>query len=476
MSKRRANTPRTATSPRNAHGRHHLFPSFAADDGNALEVVLEQLEQSQWQRPEQIQQRQWEQFSLLFDVLRTRSEFYKRRFRQAGMTKATDITSENWRRLPILTRQQLQSGTDTIKLAKPPAGHRRLGMAMTSGSTGTPVRVATTDSTRLLWQAFVMREHLWQQRDFSARLGAIRHFGGEVEARYPHGVQLADWGPPVNRLYRSGPGMALDIHTDPAQQLEWLRRCRPGYLVTFPSNAAAIAALSLQDGAGMPGLKGVRLLSEPVDEVLRESIRTAWGVGVSDSYSAQETGALAIQCPEFPHYHVQSENVLLEVVDDECRPCRPGEVGRVLVSTLHNFAMPLLRYEIGDFAEVGEPCPCGRGLPVLRRILGRVRNMLTLPDGSRHWPSLAATFYREVAPVIQHQLVQHDVNDIEARLGVERPLTAGEEGLLRDMIAARLGYPFAVRISFCDTIERSTAGKFEEFLSLVDRQSLPPGE
>jgi phenylacetate-coenzyme A ligase PaaK-like adenylate-forming protein len=61
----------------------------------------------------------------------------------------------------------------------------------------------------------------------------------------------------------------------------------------------------------------------------------------------------------------------VEVLDEEGRPCAPGETGRVVATSLNNFAMPLIRYETGDTAEVGAPCPCGRGLPVLTRIMGR---------------------------------------------------------------------------------------------------------
>ena len=76
----------------------------------------------------------------------------------------------------------------------------------------------------------------------------------------------------------------------------------------------------------------------------------------------------------------------MEVLDNHGRPCKEGETGRVVLTDLHNFTMPLIRYEIGDYAEVGPPCACGRGLPVLARILGRSRNMLTLPAGDRIWP------------------------------------------------------------------------------------------
>src|SRR3546814_9612839 len=92
--------------------------------------------------------------------------------------------------------------------------------------------------------------------------------------------------------------------------------------------------------------------------------------------------------------------------------------------------MPLLRYEIGDFATVGAASPCGRGLPVLDRILGRVRNMLVTPDGQRIWPAFGTQTLVKVAPIRQYQFVQLDRTTIEARFVPWRPIAAEEEQAL----------------------------------------------
>jgi phenylacetate-CoA ligase len=177
---------------------------------------------------------------------------------------------------------------------------------------------------------------------------------------------------------------------------------------------------------------------------------------------------MALQCPETGRYHVQSESVLLEVLDDAGRPCAPGEVGRIVATSLHNFAQPMIRYDIGDYAEVGGPCPCGRGLPVLDRILGRFRNMLTLPDGRRIWPRLSEGRYREVAPIRQYQVVQTGRAALEVRLAAERPLSADEEAKLRAMILGRIGSAdFALTFTYHDAIPRSAGGKFEDFKSEI---------
>jgi phenylacetate-CoA ligase len=250
------------------------------------------------------------------------------------------------------------------------------------------------------------------------------------------------------------------------RQLPWLIAQAPGYLLTYPSNAVALAKLCLARGIRLPTLQALRLFGEVVDDEVRAVCGEAWGVPVTDLYSANEIGYVALQC-ECGAYHVQSESVRVEVLDAAGSPCAPGEVGKVVVTSLHNFAMPLIRYELGDLAEVGGPCPCGRGLPVLARILGRTRNMLVMPDGTRRWPLLGWREFRKIAPVIQHQIVQRRVDLVEVRLVVERALTAGEEGRLTARIQEALGHPFPLVFAYLSEIPRTRSQKYEEFVSEV---------
>jgi phenylacetate-CoA ligase len=177
---------------------------------------------------------------------------------------------------------------------------------------------------------------------------------------------------------------------------------------------------------------------------------------------------IAVQCPEQPHhYHVQSENVLVEVIDDDGNPCAIGETGRVLVTDLHNFAMPFIRYEIGDLAQFGPPCACGRGLPVLQRIFGRVRNMLYLESGEQLFPDIAALHLHEIGPLQQYQMIQKSYGEIEMRLILSRPFKDGEETRMRAMILSALGQSFDLSLVPVDEIPRHSSGKFEDFISEV---------
>lgn len=157
--------------------------------------------------------------------------------------------------------------------------------------------------------------------------------------------------------------------------------------------------------------------------------------------------------------------MIVEVLNDDGSPTAPGETGKVVVTHLHNFASPLIRYDIGDFAEVGEPCPCGRGLPVFNRIVGRARGLITLPNGDQFWPFFSNRKFGEIAPIRQYQIVQKSLESLEIRLVADRIVSAEEEDKIRTLIAERLGYPFAMTFSYFDEIPRSASGKFEDFKS-----------
>jgi phenylacetate-CoA ligase len=178
-----------------------------------------------------------------------------------------------------------------------------------------------------------------------------------------------------------------------------------------------------------------------------------------------------VQCPDTELLHIQSETMMVEILDEIGAPTPPGEVGRVVVTNLHNFAMPLIRYEIRDFAEPGGPCPCGRGLPTIRRVVGRLRNMLVLPSGEKRWPLTGFHDFRDIAPIRRYQIVQKSVEQLEVRFVVDRPLVVAEEDKLRATIQNAIGHPFDIYFVYVDDMPNTPGGKFEEFISEV---SAPP--
>ncbi|MEA2826252.1 MAG: hypothetical protein QOG43_691 [Actinomycetota bacterium] len=434
--------------------------------------LLYQLEQSQWWPAAIMAHHQLAQLAPLVEHAAATVPFYGPRLQETGWSPGQALTAEHWRRLPVLRRPELQAAGDEIRSGAVPADHGRQFTLMTSGSTGRPVQTVGTALTQLFWSTLTIRDHLWHGRDFGRKLAVIRQFP-LAKAPPVEGSTSANWGSATDGVLRTGPAVALDIDRTVREQAAWLARERPGYLLTYPSNVVALARHFSERGEAVPGLREVRTFGEVLEPRAREACRAAWGVPLVDMYSSQEVGYIALQCPEHEHYHVQSENLLVEVVDDDGAPCRPGQVGRVVVTTLHNFATPLLRYELGDFAEVGDACPCGRGLPVLTRVLGRQRNMLTLPGGDQRWPNIrdpaefASAGGPALPPLQQFQVVQKSLTALEVLLVCPRALGPDEEDMMRAYLAATLGHRFDVAFTYVVEVPRSQGGKFEDFRSEI---------
>ncbi len=424
-----------------------------------------QLAEAERWPPHKLRAHQFQQIAILAEHAQRTVPFYRARFAAAGITDPRRIR-QRWHRLPPLTRREVQTGDAALHSTAVPLAHGGILANTTSGSTGIPVTVLGTELDARFFKALDLRTLLWHRFDFTRTLALIRWVEAD-RACYPDGEVADCWGDRATFPFPTGPAIALNVLTaDVEQQAEWLARRAPDYLSTNPTNLSALVDACARRSPSVR-LAKVLTTAEPLHVEVRNAVRAAWGAETVDVYSAQEVGHIAVQCPESEHYHVQAEQLLVEILNDRAEACAPGEIGRVVVTPLHNFAMPLFRYGIGDYAEVGEACPCGRGLPVLRRILGRGRNMLVTPDGRRYWPFFGATRYRHIAPLTQYQFVQTSRDAIEARLAVERPLTQAEQDALRARIHTTLPHPFRIDFRFVAEIPRSPGGKYEDFISLI---------
>jgi phenylacetate-CoA ligase len=443
-----------------------VWPAMPGQHGLLLTALLTQLEQSQWWPTAVIEEAQARQLHVLVEHARRHSRFHAERLVGFRPDQARGLR-ECLSAIPLMRRADLQSRRAEIDCTWLPPEHGETTLAQSTGSTGEPVAVRRSGLNGLIWMAMTLREHLWQRRDFWCSLAVIRaKLAEEDTAR--RGVSSIDWGAPVNHLFASGPCYGLNLQTDVVRQAEWLRGIKPDYLLTYPNNLAALLDLAEGDPADLAGLarlKQVRTVGETLHDSLRERCRRVLGVGIADLYSTQEVGVIAIECPQGGGYHVMSEGLILELLRDDDQPCAAGETGRVVVTDLHNFATPLIRYDLRDLAEAGGPCACGRGLPKIRRILGRQRNLLRLPDGQRFWPVVGFGDYRDIAPVRQYQIIQRSLERVTLRLAVERPLSVAEENGLAEKLLEFLGHRFAVDFEyFTPNIPRGPGGKFEDFI------------
>ena len=439
--------------------KHLAWPAVPTLKGALLLAMQYQLELSQWLPAEKIKEKQLEQLREILRHAKNTVPLYSERLR--GIDTDSSSWQLQWQMIPHLTREDLQTRRNELLSTAIPKSHGPLNDHVTSGSTGKPVSIVGTSVTRLFWKAFALRHHIWFKRDFDQKYAAIKWFSGSRGKG-----SRPNWGDAVEDVLSTGPCVGLDVRTPVPDQASWLAQENPAYLQTYPSNLEALARHFRSENKSLPGLREIRTFGELLHPEVRRACSQVFNVPIVDIYSSEELGYMAIQCPENPCYHLQAESLYVEILRPDGTACSPGETGKLVLTSLINYAMPLIRYEIGDYAEVGHNCPCGRGLPVINRIFGRERNMFYSPIGEPYWPSLDYATSEEMAELMivrQIQVVQKSLSAIEIIVACYEPLTIEKQALLKKVVLRGLTHDYDAQVKEVEAIPIGPRGKFEDF-------------
>jgi phenylacetate-CoA ligase len=431
-----------------------------AATSHALRLLDAQLQKSERFSAQELEQLQSSALAALLAHHVRHTPSFAARLRRARLAPADVNTVTTLPKLPTLARREIQTLGDNFYSRKVPSDHEPVGMLMTSGSTGEPVKIRKSMLCSLYWAANTARDHRWNGRDVTARMVSLRP---TIPARTE-----TDWGFPMAALGRTGPALGLPFAMDLADHVREIDEFQPDTLLIFPNVLGGLLEEWERRGSAPASLRHIKTVGETVRDNVRARTLRICGLKVEDSYSSQECGIIATQCNSHGLYHVMAESVIVEVINPAGQPCEPGESGRLVVTDLRNFASPVIRYEIGDVGVRGGNCSCGMQSPTLQSIMGRDRNLLARPDGSRRYPLAGFQEFHKVAPVLQFRFIQHTLNEIELIVHTTAPLVAEQESALTKIVQTSLDYPFDVRVTRSATpLPRSSGGKFEDFISKV---------
>ena len=388
------------------------------------------------------------------------TQHFGMRLAAQGLTPNSLLSLKGLKRLKPFAKKDIQQAGKSFIPKDIPKSHLPLGSSQTSGSTGEPVTVQKSNICNMFWAAHVIRDHSWWNRDYKGKMSSIR-------ANHQKYTENANWGGPVAFLYGSGPAQGIPVFENIDKQDEYLREFQPNILIVHAGVLMALVAKWEKTGLPLTELKHIKNIGETVHPELRERVLSLTGLKIEDNYSSSEVGAIAIECPDSGLLHVMEENLIVEILDENGNDCEPGEIGRVVITDLFNSAAPIIRYDIGDYAEVGEQCPCGRHLLTLKKVLGRERNLLKRADGSTFWPLAAQRKVANIVEMTQWQIIQHAIDDVEYRMVTENELTAEQETELNSMLGESLGFPGQVRVTRFAKELPLFKGKYEESICLV---------
>lgn len=379
-------------------------------DRAALQQQYEEtLEESQWWPERDLRRYQHSQLIQLVRHAKANVPFYEKRL-DAVTDSSGDIDVERWLEVPIVRRKDLVEHSAAMHAGTLPAGHGPVGTASSSGSTGIAITVTNTALQALADNAARWRAHRRLGFDWGRNVCSRQEVAAE-KAPWPEGRLVGRWGPP---WLRESTGVAWMIYKGtPAQQtLEFMSRNACAYFNVGAKTAHAIALEAERLGVQLK-LDAILAQGEGCDAEDVAACRRVFGARIMEHYSSKEMGQGAHPC-ELGTLHVNEENLLLEIVDENGEPCAQGVQGRVIVTPFYSTAQPLIRYDQGDIARFGPPCACGRTSATIEKVVGRVAAIFRHPDGravSRLLPKPARAALR----CTMMQLAQVGANSYEAR-------------------------------------------------------------
>jgi phenylacetate-CoA ligase len=384
-----------------------------------------------------------------------RVPYYRRLFDRAGLNPNDIRTLEDLQRVPISEKIDFKELPESEVIARG-TDPRRIVKYHTSGSTGVPMTVRCTGFESRLLQAFRMRAMM----QLGLRATDRRSFVVTVKSSDQPGI-FERCG-----LFR---GRRTNAAWPQERIVAHLREWKPHVIRGYPSVLSSLAAQLTDDDRTEIHPRFIATDSEDLTPHMRQQIEQGFGVPVFDFYDCWEANLLAFQCSTGRQYHVMDAAAIVEVLHDG-RPAAPGENGDVVITPLHSWAAPLIRYRIGDLVERGpDQCPCGAANSCIAQVQGRVQDQLTVADGRHLHPQRVATWIYPLLPLLRrYQVVQEELDRIVVRL---QPVSTGpldpeqietmKQNMMRD-----LGDSFLVDIELVENIPSEPSGKFRTFRGL----------
>ncbi|MBT8061630.1 MAG: phenylacetate--CoA ligase family protein [Xanthomonadales bacterium] len=400
--------------------------------------------------------------------------FYRDYFVEHGLN-ADDVRHESdLKHLPVLDKDTVIAREQSLHAETLPENEKWTWTTYSSGTTGKRTRVRMTHRANMMFTILVLRQYRWFRFDLSGSLAQIlapRNFADPLDDHPPYDFQEdRDHWTYASTFFETGPSYLLSS----AQPLEirqaWLEQKQPGYLASDPATLEE-HAFSRPSGPVASSLKGVLGTSSQMTPLMRHRIERSFQVPVNQNYGANEIGIIALRCGA-GRYHVQQEHCLVEITDRHGEAVGPGQQGRILVTGLSNFAMPLFRYELGDLATVPvDPCPCGRTQKSFTDIEGRFRRWHNVPPDTHRKYRVITDALQSIAPeyltaVRAYQLHLFIDRRLEFRIQSGRALPPQvRESILREWLSNYPDCADQLEIVRVEQFDIPPNGKLAEFTS-----------
>jgi phenylacetate-CoA ligase len=390
--------------------------------------------------------------------------YYRELFDQHGIRVDGFAGREHLHKIPILTKETIKKRLpDLLSRAYP---RRSLYEGHTSGTTGSPLTVFYSSDMLAMNYAVLDRQYRWSGVNMQRGGDRVAVIRGNII------VPLQQKRPPFWRFNRVHNQLLLsNFHLSPQtldSYYQALRDFQPRVLDGYPSSVYVLAKVLLNRKQRLP-LQAVLTSSETLFDFQREAIETAFECKVFDYFGAAERVIFAVECDHHQGHHLCEEYGITEVLDEHDAAVPVGAEGYLVGTTLHNAAMPLIRYRTGDRTAIKPAvCSCARPLPLMHDVATKAEDLVRLRDGRLISPSVLTHPFKPLDSIEASQLVQTDLDRLVIRIIPRPEYSANDSAHLVRELKARLGEDMRIEIEMIESLPRTASGKFKWVISQVD--------
>jgi phenylacetate-CoA ligase len=434
-------------------------------EAQMMRRFLETLRRTQFLPAEKILDYQRGLLERLLRHARAHVPFYRDTGRLDPLFDGDTVAWERWNEVPVLTRSDVRQSRAAMQSEALSEEHGKTWTMSTSGSTGEPVTVTHTWLSRSIgWTAVLLRDYERHGVDPTRRLAWLSPWDAtKQDVKAIH--RRDSWYPEFASLGLFGERYDIADTRDVRELVEVVISLRPDYLRIQPIVLDLMCANDSQGRLRDLGVGAITTVGEHLSQEAKARAEAHFRCRSIDHYGSIECGRMASTCPHCGRFHVHAEVSYVEVIDDKGEATPPGAVGRIVATPLYNYAMPLIRYDHADQAEVGFPGGCPVMLPALNAVHGKERTPFKFPGGIVIRPTLPHDPVLRLLGAQSYQVAQVADDRCEFRLVAG---TMAESEMRFDEMTAVLRAMWwdglQVNYRIVETLPRGNYGKLKLFV------------
>ncbi len=434
--------------------RNAIFPVLEKWMGTTIKADLAFLEKSQWWKPEQLEEFQNKKLRALINHAYKNVPYYHRLFRKLGLKPEDIKTKEDLKKLPILTKDDIRRNLSELLAKNIPKS--RYIVAHSSGSTGEPLKYYVDKRAYSIGWAQTFR--CWSWAGYSLGDPYVKI---SLNPRTKISKKIQDLLFRCTYIYiRSVDKNSIDYYYRLMQNATIIR----GYASAMYTIANLIK--EYVDNPEFPRLRAVMTTGDTLFPHYRRLIESVFQCEVFDGYGGEST-PIAFECNSHSGYHICDESVIVEVLR-EGEEVSDGELGEIVFTSLYNYAMPFIRYNIQD---VGRPsvdsCSCGRGLSMLKSVEGRNTDIVVTPTGKFLIVHFFTWLFEYIEGVDQFQVIQKKIDELNIKIVRNNKFTEKDLQYIISQIRKEVGDCMNIDVEFVDSIPPTRSGKRRFVISKV---------